>query len=440
MRTSIAAAVTLAVAIAATTQAQTDPGPRGGPPPTAGPPPIGTPPAGPPPLSGMPLQGLSAAESQIFAKARDTFAEISDVPDGLGPRFNLDSCAGCHAHPAPGGSSPPFNPQTVVAAKFGAINRLPSFIQQNGPVRVVRFRNGPNGMPDGGVHDLFVITGRSDAPAGCRIQQPDFSNQANLVFRIPTPVFGLGLIEALSDATLRANLDANFGRKGPLGIRGRFNTSGNDGTITRYGWKAQNKSLLMFSGEAYNVEIGVTNELFPQEREDDPACATNPLPEDQTNLNNATLSDIELQSMFMRLLAPPAPTPSDPSIDNGRALFDATGCSLCHTPTLTTGNAASAALRAQSVNLYSDLAIHRMGQGLADGITQGAAQGDEWRTAPLWGLGDRLFLLHDGRSSNLIDAIQQHDSPGSEAHGVIANYQSLTPGQKQDLLNFLRSL
>jgi CxxC motif-containing protein (DUF1111 family) len=122
------------------------------------------------------------------------------------------------------------------------------------------------------------------------------------------------------------------------------------------------------------------------------------------------------------------PSPSTPSIESGRALFEATGCALCHTPAL--GGA----------NPYSDLALHRMGQALNDGINQGVAQGDEWRTAPLWGLGDRLFLMHDGRSRDLLDAIRQHDSQGSESHNAVGNFQALTPEQKQDVLNFLRSL
>lgn len=92
------------------------------------------------------------------------------------------------------------------------------------------------------------------------------------------------------------------------------------------------------------------------------------------------------------------------------------------------------------VNPYSDLALHRMGQALNDGVTQGQALGDMWRTAPLWELGDRIFLLHDGRTQDLQEAILLHDSPGSEAHFAIENYQKLTADQKQDLLNFLRSL
>lgn len=423
MRTSTFFIGSLILASAAILHAQTDAGPRTG-----------------PPLSGAPLQDLSPAEMQAFTAGRDTFNEVSDVRAGLGPRFNLDSCGGCHTHPTTGGSSPAVNPQLAVATTNGAQNQVPPFIHSDGPIRVVRFRQNPNGGPDGGVHNLFVISGRTDAPAACQIAQPDFTNQQNLSFRIPTPTYGLGLIEAISDSTLRTNLAANANRKGPLGIRGAFNTNGNDGTITRFGWKAQNKSLMLFSGEAYNVEIGVTNDIFPQEREENPACATNALPEDHPDPIAGKPSDLDAFTAFMRLLAPPRPIPTTPSIDSGRGLFDSVGCALCHTPTLQTGKAISAALSNQSVPLYSDLALHRMGQTLDDRIVQGAAQGDQWRTAPLWGLGDRIFLLHDGRTQDMDQAIRLHDSQGSEAHGVIQNYQSLTPAQKQDLLNFLRSL
>ena len=411
--------------------AQTDPGPR-------------QPPPGAPP-GGQAIRGLTPAQTQAWNNGLNTFREVDGVAQGLGPRFNLDSCAGCHANPAIGGSSPAVNPQLAAAVSHGASNQIPPFIQSTGPVRVVRFRHGANGQPDGGVHDLFVITGRSDAPAACAITQPDFSNTNNLAFRIPTPVFGAGLIEAITDSTLRANLAATATGRQALGIRGSFNTSANDGTITRYGWKAQNKSLLMFAGEAYNVEMGVTNELFPQEREENSTCATNALPEDGANPTQGPQgppqpSDIENFAVFMRLLAPPQPAPANPSIDNGRALFISTGCALCHTPTLQSGNSAIAALNNQAVNLYSDIALHNMGQGLADGITQGQANGGEWRTAPLWGLGARIFFLHDGRATDLLQAIAQHDSPGSEAHQVTQNYQQLTTQQKQDLINFLRSL
>ncbi len=190
---------------------------------------------------------------------------------------------------------------------------------------------------------------------------------------------------------------------------GNVNLSGNDGTVTRFGWKAQNKSLLMFSGEAYNVEMGVSNQLFPQERDESPACRTYAtVPEDTNNMpptllanGMGVLSDIEAFANFMRMLAPPAPGPATPSTTNGRAQFVDVGCALCHTPSFTTGRAVatgssispSYALSNQPVNLFSDLLVHHMGQGLADGISQGGAGPDEFRTAPLWGLGQTGVLF-----------------------------------------------
>jgi CxxC motif-containing protein (DUF1111 family) len=308
---------------------------------------------------------------------------------------------------------------------------------------------------DGGVHDLFTITGRIDA-VGCNIGQPDFNAASaanNLIFRIPTPLFGGGLVEEIEDATIVANQNSNLSAKSALGIFGHPNRNGNDGTIARVGWKAQNKSLQLFSGEAYNVEIGVTNEVFQTERDETPGCLFNPTPEDRTNFNltqpEKVPSDVVMFSHFMRFLAPPTPAPDTPSIVNGRALFmstTATGCALCHTPTLTTGRAASAALSNTPANLFSDLLVHHMGPGLADDIVQGQAGPDEFRTAPLWGLGQRIFFLHDGRTTGLVQAIQAHKSagngvfPNSEANAVVDKFNALTPSQQQDVINFLRSL
>jgi CxxC motif-containing protein (DUF1111 family) len=333
-----------------------------------------------------------------------------------------------------------------MATKAGATNTIPSFITSDGPVREARFQRDDRGRPDGGVHALFTIKGRVDAP-GCNIAQPDFAAALanhNVVFRIPTPVFGAGLIEAIPDSVILANKMANALQKGRLGISGQENRSGNDGTISRFGWKAQNKSLVVFSAEAYNVEQGITNELFPDERDQTPGCVFNTTPEDRTNTDAVNTvdspGDAVKFAIFMRFLAPPAPAAPTQSSTNGRALFDQVGCSLCHTATLTTGNHSSAALRNKPVNLFSDLLIHNMGAGLDDGVSQGAASGREFRTAPLWGLGQRIFLLHDGRTKSLLEAIRQHSSNGSEANDVITQFNALQPSQKQDLLSFLRSL
>jgi CxxC motif-containing protein (DUF1111 family) len=423
-----------------------DPGPRTGP-------------AG----AGGPLSGLKPQEQAAFVAGQTEFAAVDNTADGLGPTMNLDSCIGCHTQPAGGGSSPFVNPQVAFAQKLGARNVLPSFITANGPVREARFVANADGSPDGGVHAIFTITGRSDA-AGCSVAQPDFAtalSQNNVIFRIPTPVFGAGLIEQIPDSAILANMSANASSKSQLGVKGHANIlpafhtisaqpnkNGNDGTLARFGWKAQNKSLLVFAGEAYNVEMGITNELFPTEREEAPACQYATVPNSVTNLQGTTpatvLSDIEKFANFMRLLAPPAPSTTSPggsaSITNGRVNFSTVGCALCHTPTLRTGNATIAALRYQSANLYSDLLLHDMGTGLADGVSQGQAGPREFRSAPLWGLGQRLFFLHDGRTSDLMSAIQAHQSSGSEAYYVISNFNRLSDGDKQDLLNFLRSL
>jgi CxxC motif-containing protein (DUF1111 family) len=314
---------------------------------------------------------------------------------------------------------------------------------------VVRFIKSPTGAADGGVHDLFTISGRSDA-SGCSITQPDFATAVadnNAIFRIPTPLFGTGLIEAIDDVTILNNMAANAAAKAALGISGHENRNQNDGSLTRFGWKAQNKSLTIFAGEAYNVEQGVTNDLFPNERNSTAGCLYNATPEDHVDANGGrpdrpspAVSDIINFVFFMRFLSPPARGQTSTSTTNGQNLFSSTGCAYCHTPSLTTSTNVTAALSNKTANLYSDLIVHNMGTGLQDGITQGFAIGSEFRTAPLWGLGQRLFFLHDGRTSDLGVAIAAHSSSGSEANAVITNYNALTAQQKQDLLNFLRSL
>ena len=423
--------------------------------------------------AGGPLASVAAnnpaGSLAFFNDALDTFKEVDSVSGtieagtGLGPRFNSRGCALCHAQPAAGGTSPRTNPQVTDASADGARNTIPSFITSTGPVREVRFPfffdqfgNPDTNNPNGGVEDLYTITGRTDGGA-CNLVQPSFAqaqSTGNIIFRIPTPTFGAGLVENIDETTLLNNAANN---SGSFGTSGTFNRSGNDGTITRFGWKAQNKSLVIFAGEAYNVEQGVSNEAFTQERPLPgegqttglPAnCKINGTPEDHTQFNQTglgTSSDVVKFAMFMRLTAPPTPSTTTPggatSIANGKSLFSAIGCAACHTASLTTSaSSITPSLGNATANLFSDLEIHHMGSGLNDNVGQGGAGGDQFRSAPLWGLGQRIFFLHDGRTSNLITAIQQHASNGSEANGVIANYNSLTATQKQNLLNFLRSL
>ena len=152
------------------------------------------------------------------------------------------------------------------------------------------------------------------------------------------------------------------------------------------------------------------------------------------------MSDLVGFATFMRFLAPPIPAPSTPASTRGSALFTSIGCSLCHTPSMKTATSSVAALSNQTVNLFSDLLLHHMGTGLTDNITQGLAGPDQFRTAPLWGVGQRLFFLHDGRTSDLMTAIQAHASSGSEANAVIQNFNNLFIDQQSDVISFLQTL
>jgi CxxC motif-containing protein (DUF1111 family) len=471
----------LGLALTSLSYAQVDPGPRAG---AAN--------------AGGPIEGLGPEGVNLFWAAKDRFNEVASVSGkiekgvGLGPTFNGNSCAGCHAQPSAGGSSPSPNspqvrrvllrdhrlalvPQANPQVEFATLNRLPGrnqaippFLTVDGPVRVPRFIRKPDGTPDGGVHNIFSIAGRTDA-AGCVLPQPNFAEEIadkNIVFRIPTPTFGSGLIEAVPDAALIANLEATAKRRRALGVGGRFNRTANDGTISRFGWKAQNKSLLLFAAESYNVEEGVTNDLFPNERDHTSGCLFNPLPEDTTKFQlppgatyepSGFASDVVNFAAFMRLLAPPKPVTFSDSAQKGSALFTSTGCALCHSPTLTTGSSPFTGMSNVEIHPYSDFALHHMGPNLADHISQELAAGDEFRTAPLWGVGQRLFFLHDGRTSDLLQAVEAHtsanencrvtpissvlnESCSSEANAVIAHFNALSAPEKQDILDFLRSL
>ncbi|MFY9905461.1 MAG: di-heme oxidoredictase family protein [Terriglobales bacterium] len=414
-------------------------------------------------------------------QAVETVSNSANV--GLGPRFNSNSCSSCHAQPAVGGTGAAVNPQFQFTSNgVSPGNTMPSFITANGPTREARFPFGfnSNGSVNtnviiGGVEDLFTVTGRSDAGtcnSATALPQPSFAlavEENNVIFRIPTPTFGAGLIENLDDSTLLKNQATNL--KNNFGITGTFNHNGNDGTIARFGWKAQNKSLHLFAGEAYNVEMGITNEVFQNERplpgEDgnggtgDTGLIASCLnlagvgyPEDTSNPNStpnaAVLDDVSAFANFMRFLAPPLPggvvlngqSVSASTISAGSALFSSIGCATCHNPTPGTTQQSNfaPALSNALVNAFSDIEIHTMGNTLADNVSQGGAGGDQFRTAPLWGLGQRIFLLHDGRTTNLITAIEDHASNGSEANTVIENFKSLSSTQQQELLDFLRSL
>jgi CxxC motif-containing protein (DUF1111 family) len=422
---------------------------------------------------GSPVTGLGELDP--------VFPQFHTNSNGLGARHNSDQCFSCHAQPVLGGSGgflvpnpadkvprPAENPQFgLIPHRYGRQNVVPSFEHRFGPIREVRFKRKPDGTPDGGVHQLWTVRGSTNDTTipNCALTQPDFEAEykaGNLAFRTPLQMMGLGLIESIQDREILAQHDATAALRGRLGITGHPNRSGNDGTITRFGWKAQNKSITIFAGEAYNVEMGITNEAFPTATEEDPDCQgpDKPEPNDVVRTDNDErknqafdnplhiLPDWQQFQILMRFTDGPAPAanPSE-SAKRGRTLFSDVGCALCHTAQMQTAPVMnSAVLQNRPVNLFSDLFVHHMGAKLADDISQGQAAGDEFRSTPLWGVGQRIFFLHDGRTADLLQAIRDHFSPpstnypASEANGVVFKFQKLSPAEKQAILDFLRSL
>jgi len=422
---------------------------------------------------GSPVVGLGELDPM--------FPQFHTNSNGLGARHNADQCLLCHAQPVLGGSGgfivpnpgdpkpqPAENPQfNLVPHRYSRQNVVPSFEKQYGPIREVRFKHKPDGSADGGVHQLWTVRGSTNDPTipNCALRQPDFeaeNNAGNLAFRIPLQMLGLGLIEAIQDREILAQHDATAAERAALGIGGHANRSGNDGTITRFGWKAQNKSITVFAGEAYNVEVGITNEVFPTATEEDPDCQGPEKPEpnditrtDRDDSRNQAfdnplhiLPDWMQFQMMMRFTDGPAPDPHpSKSAQRGKDVFVSTGCALCHTQQMKTAPVMnSAVLQDRPVDLYSDLLVHHMGTKLADDISQGHAGPDEFRSAPLWGVGQRIFFFHDGRTADLLQAVKDHFSartakyPPSEANGVVQKFNVLPPEDQQAVLDFLRSL
>lgn len=499
----------LLLAVSSACLAQKDPGVRKG-----------------PPGAGAPLRGLTPIELQMFNEGLQRAVQLEGVCDdcsdltlgsftdpgkanlvtktnssGLGVRFNGDQCTVCHNQPVLGGSGgfmvpnpqdpssqhlPPENPMfRLIPQRKGAKNEVPSFIERFGPIREVRFAKKPNGEPDGGVHQLFTVVGRSDVfppgqPNTCTadaLPPIDFEKEFkrdNTRFRIPLQLYGLGILDGIQDREILDRHKASEEIREELGIHGMPNRSGNDGTITRFGWKAQNKSIMIFAGEAYNVEMGVTNDLFPQATDESPACSadkgepndifrSDPSDDRNQGFHNPLheLPDWQMFAIFMRFLDAPQPVALSASAQRGQQLFGSDphnpgiGCVACHTSTLVTPpRSETEALQNLTVHPYSDLLIHHMGKGLADDITQGLATGDMFRTTPLWGVGQRTFFLHDGRTNDLLTAIEAHHSHTSdcddsshqpcygpsEANGVINRFNALAKEEKQAILDFLRSL
>ena len=366
-----------------------------------------------PVLPGSPLPGVTPTEFSEFTLGLEDFREIEEPGDGLGPLFNGTGCASCHNVPVIGGGSP------MTEMRAGARDA-------DGRFRVV-----------GGttLYQLFSIPDHR-----CQSQVP--AEATVVARRMSIPLFGAGLIEAIPDEALMA-LEDPFDRDRD-GISGRAALVTDVATgrrrVGRFGWKAQIATLLTFSGDAYTNEMGITNDLFPEEpyggipearmRE----CDRLRDPEDLVDPRTGKRA-IDNFEAFMKFLAPVSRGAITDEARAGEQIFGAIGCASCHVPALSTGANASAALHRQNVPLFSDLLLHDIGTG--DGIAQEAAEPGEIRTPALWGLRFRRPLMHDGSAMTPAEAIRQH---AGEAGGVMERYRLLTDAQRRALLLFLDSL
>ncbi len=361
---------------------------------------------------GQPLPGLTPRQLELFGEGRDEFMEVETAEEGLGPIFNGLSCAQCHSVPTVGGGG------FINEVRAGRLDASGTFHEP----------------PGGSLMNMFSIPPH--------LAQESIPADANVVaFRRAIPLFGSGLVEAIPDDAIiaLANLTAK-----PPGVAGRVHRVTDVVTgqrrVGRFGWKAQHATLKSFAGDAYKNEMGITNELFPQENAPngdeallalvDRVADPEDLPDPVTGRSGA-----DRFANFMRFLALPPRGPITDSVRQGELVFQQIGCASCHTPSLATGPSAIAALDRKPVPLFSDLLLHDIGTG--DGIAQGDARPNEIRTPALWGLRSRSPLLHNGRAATIEDAIRMH---GGEASAVRSRLEALSAVERQALLDFLRSL
>ena len=362
------------------------------------------------PLLGEPLAGLMSEQLLLFVDGKADFEKTEDVEGGLGPIFNESSCVACHSSGATGGGSARNVTRfgRTVNGKFDALDSLGGSLLQ----------------------DQAILLSATEV----------IPREANtIVHRNSPPLFGLGLIDAIPDEAILRNV-----RKLAVdGVTGKavLTTDVVSGKLRvgRFGWKAQQASVLAFAADAYRNEMGVTNRYFPTENApngDAAKLAASDFIQDPEDAPATGLADFEKVANFMKFLAPAPALKLTPSAEAGRQVFAAAGCAVCHTPSMTTSPSKDPVFDRKEVRLYSDLLVHDMG-ALGDGIVQAPTGAREMRTAPLWGLRYSAPYLHDGRATNVDDAIKAHDG---EARISRERYTKLPPAQKKQLAEFLLSL
>jgi CxxC motif-containing protein (DUF1111 family) len=366
-------------------------------------------------LLDAPIDGITPAQREAFARGDQEFGRAFAPATGLGPLFNDIACIACHS--GDGRGTPSNMLQRYGSAGDGS----------GGPQLQTRAIPGavPERVPDGVAISL----------------------------RLPPPVFGVGLIEAIPESAILALADPDDADGD--GISGRPNLvippayvpatepgGGAGPRLGRFGRKAQVTSLIEQTVEAYHQDMGITSPFRPHENtnaETDPITAATDVVLDPEVPASTVLAVVA----YLRMLAPPAPGPDTPARARGAQLFNDIGCAACHVPELRTGPGQIAALANRDISLYSDLLLHDLGDELSDGRPDGDADGNEWRTTPLWGLrvardflDGAIYLMHDGRAQTVEEAVELH---GGEAEGVRERFGALSAEDRAALLDFVET-
>ena len=344
--------------------------------------------------------GHTVPAGDLVTQGAKVFVADFTPAQGLGPLYNRPSCVLCHRTPTTGGMG--WDGLGLVQ-RVGRLDRgsFDPLIGAGGPV-----------AREHSITELGIACDlTAGPPAG-----------ANLIsVRNAPPLYGLGLIDRISDATIRTGAAAASASKGRAHMV--RDALGNE-HVGRFGWKADTATLEQFVGEAFRNELGITNPIAPVDLvAPGSACGQRP---------SATLEDdgtaVRAVTAYIASLPPP-PSRVGPQHREGQQLFSSIGCAACHTPTLSANGVEAA--------LYSDLLLHDLGPAMDDRVVQGDATGKDWRTTPLWGLGTRGRLLHDGRATTVPDAILAHDG---EAAATTKAFRQLTWHEQASLLAFLLAI
>ena len=399
----------------------------------------------------LPLNGLSGTTlrhhsigNSFFNKNWITAPASATSRDGLGPLYNARSCSACHLNDGKGYLKSPLH------KRAGTVIKLQNNKHRGDPTYGVQFSefsiNGTNpeinyslkSQPLSPFRRLLSIE-IDDLYYGALDSNTHFS------IRLAPPVFGLGLLQAIDEEDILSHADPDDLDQD--GISGRPNLVWNHVTqqkqIGRFGFKASQPDLRHQTADAFNHDMGLTSSLFPEEN----FTPTQRKAWSSIHLDPVDVSDqvLERVTTYLQTLSPPARrNANDPTVLEGERIFHRIGCAQCHIPQFTTSEVTDIPLLSnQVIHPYTDLLLHDMGPGLADGFTPSQAEGSEWRTPPLWGIGLQLVVsnhnhfLHDGRARNIREAILWH---GGEAHSSKRQYEQLSHEEYILLHKFLESL